>query len=194
MGKNKEESPQDWYYDYSFYSIDYGDRRFSSGWTPHGINCIDAEYCRRIQNLGKPVLKLIKVDRVAHYKDGTYSDRYWDDYTELPLDEDFYSYDRVCFDYTGRPFVDLPIPENIDKWRGKYLDADGNPIYQKIRCITTEYTYTHPTYSAKHHGEDPEMLRDEIVKIPNLHPKIKENLLGNLDRMIISIQEFGISE
>lgn len=163
---------QDFYYDCAFQSTTYGDRRFTSGWTPHGIKCIDSEYSRRIQNIGREVVKLIKIKRTAHYKDGNYRSDWWDEYTELPLTEDFYSYDRVAFCYSNNVFVELEPPKGYNP---KYKRE-----YQQKRLITSEYTYTHPTYSALHRGEDPKMLEEEIIKNPNLHQVIKDNLLDNL--------------
>ena len=146
----------------------------SSFYTSYGIRCIDSEYSRRIQNLYKPVLKLIKIDRVSHYGSGIYTSDYWDDYTELSLDEDFHNYDRVCFVHDeGNAFIELP-----DK-RTEKGKANGIQ-YQQFMLITREYSYTHPTYSAKHKGEDPKALRKEIKENPHLHKLIKKNLLGNL--------------
>lgn len=165
---------EDYYVDCAGSSIVAGDRRITSFYTPHGIKCIDGEFSRRIQNINKPVVKLIKVDRNPHYFDETYSSDWWDDYTELSLNEDFYSYGRTAFiHHDGNIFRELE-----DKRTEK---AKINGIqYQQFELIAFIYTYTHPTYSAKHKGEDPTKLRKEIEENPNLHPKIKENLLGNL--------------
>lgn len=182
--KNKKIDPLDCYYDCAFQVTDFGDRRFSSGWTPHGIRCLDAEYSRRIQHILMPVVKLIKVTNTPHYRDGNYASNYWDEYLELPLDEDFYSYDRCIFAYHEDAYIELPKPEGTEKWRGQHLDEDGNPKYQKRKARIAEYCYTHPTYSAKHKGEDPEMLRDEILKNPSLHQVIKDNLIENLNNYL----------
>ncbi len=163
-----------YYYDCAFQVVDVYDRRFSSGFTSYGIKCIDSEYCRRIQNIGNPVIQLIKIERTHHYKDGNYYADYWDEYTELPLDQDFYSCNRSAFCYNKNNFADIKMPKDFKSIRP----------YQKVRLIATEYTYTHPTYSAKHKGEDPNMLRDEIIKNPNLHQLIKDNLLGNLENYL----------
>lgn len=167
---------QQYYYDCAFQVSEFGDRRFTSGFTPHGIKCIDKEYSNRIINIGREVVQLIKIERTAHYKDGNYSSNWWDDYTELSLEEDFYSYDRVAFCYTKDNYIILEPPKGARLGR-----------YQQRRLIAPEYTYTHPTYSAKHKGEDPKMLEEEIIKNPNLHPVIKDNLLENL-RSRLSIE------
>jgi hypothetical protein len=39
-------------------------------------------------------------------------------------------------------------------------------------------------------GESPESLREEIICNPHLHPCIKENLLGNLDRILSDKNEY----
>jgi hypothetical protein len=155
----------------------YG-RYVSSSYTSYGISCIDSEYCRRIQNIYKPVLKLIKIERVPHYKDGTYRSDYWDEYTELSLDDDYHNYDRVSFIHNeGNSFIELP-----DKRTEK--GKENGVQYQQFMLITPEYSYTHPTYSAKHRGEDPKLLRKEIKENPHLHKLIKKNLLDNLTNYI----------
>lgn len=185
--------PMDCYYDCSFQVTDIGDRRFSSGWTSHGIKCIDSEYSNRIRNILRPVVKLVKVSRTPHYFDGNHRSRYWDEYTEMPLDEEFYSYDRVVYAYREDIYNELPIPENVDKWRGGYLDANKNPIYQKVSIMIPEYCYTHPTYSPEFKGENPDVLRNEIKSCPNLHNVIKNNLIENLDSILLQIKKFGVS-
>ncbi len=165
---------EDYYYDCSGENDVYGDRRFISLYTSYGIKCIDSEYSRRIQNIGKPVLRLIKINRTHHYEDGTYRSQWWDDYTDMSLDEDFKSYDRSMFIHDeGSVFIELE-----DK-RTEYGKKNNIP-YQQFVHIVKEYCYTHPTYSAKHKGEDPKALRKEIRENPHLHKKIKQNLLGNL--------------
>lgn len=169
---------KDIYYDCSPQSSNFADRNISSYWTPYGIRCIDSEFCRRIQNIYKPVIKLIKVDRKAHYFDGNYRSDWWDDYTDLPLDKDFYSYDRVCFVHDeGGLFKEL---EDVRTDKGK---ANGIK-YQQFELLLPTYTYTHPTYSAKHKGEDPKALAKEIRNHSSLHKDIKNNLLGNLKNYI----------
>lgn len=40
-----------------------------------------------------------------------------------------------------------------------------------------------------HVGEDPEKLREEILVNPHLHACIKENLIGNLDRVLEDLKK-----
>lgn len=165
---------EDYYVDCAGSSIVVGDRRITNFFTPYGIKCLDSEYSRRIRNINKPVVKLIKVDRNPHYFDGSYRSHWWDDYTELPLNEDFHSYDRAAFIHDES----WHFRELEDK-RTEKAKSNGYQ-YQQFELIHSLYTYTHPTYSAKHKGEDPKALRKEIKENPHLHPKIKENLLHNL--------------
>lgn len=151
----------------------------SSSYTSYGIKCIDSEYCRRIQNINNPVKKLIRVDRVPHYRDGTYSSDYWDEYTELPLDEDFRSYDRSVFVHNDNEIYSYHV---ITEDMQRRIDR-GRPYNDKY-IIVKEYTYTHPIYSAKHNGEDPEALEKEIKDNHNLHQTIKDNLLLNLKNIL----------
>lgn len=146
----------------------------SSTWTEHGIRCIDSEFCRRIQNINKPVLKLILVERNPHYFNGNYTSGYWDDYTELPLDKDFYSHDRVAFIHD-----DSQLYRELKDTRSDKAKSNGIQ-YQQFELLHFVYTYTHPTYSAEHRGEDPKALANEIENHPSLHKVIKKNLLDNL--------------
>jgi hypothetical protein len=146
----------------------------SSAWTSHGIRCIDSEFSRRIQNINRPVLKLILVERKPHYFNGNYKSDYWDDYTELPLDKDFYNYDRVAFVHE-----DYKLYRELEDVRTDKAKANGIQ-YQQFQLMHTIYTYTRPTYSTKHKGEDPKALEKEIKNHPNLHEDIKMNLLTNL--------------
>lgn len=165
---------EDYYYDCSHINVNYGDRNFSSAYTPYGIRCIDSEYHRRIINIYKPVIKLIKVERNPHYFRDNYRSDWWDDYIDLPLDEDFYSYDRVAFVHDeGGLFQEL---EDVRTDKAK----ENGIKYQQFEFLLPIYTYTHPTYSAKHKGEDPKALAKEIRTNPHLHKKIKANLLANL--------------
>ena len=141
----------------------------SSAWTSYGIRCIDGEFARRIQNINRPVLRLILVERKPHRND------YWDEYTELPLDKDFYNYDRVAFIHDK----ELLVYRELKDERTERAKANGIE-YQQFEMISTIYSYTNPTYSAKHNGEDPKALEKEIKNHPSLHKDIKKNLLGNL--------------
>jgi hypothetical protein len=87
------------YVDQAGSSSVFGDRRITSA---YGIHCIDGEYCRRIRNILDPVQKLIKVTRAHHNEIISVGGHvshwdYWDDYEELPLDRDYYSYDKCAF-------------------------------------------------------------------------------------------------
>jgi hypothetical protein len=165
---------KDIYYDCAPTSSKFADRAVSSSWTPHGIRCIDSEFSRRIQNINRPVLKLIKVERKPHYFDKDYTSDYWDEYTELPLDKDFHNHARVAFIHNESPIYRELEDDRTDK-------AKANEIqYQQFELIHSIYTYTHPIYSAKHKGEDPKALEKEIKKHPSLHKDIKKNLLSNL--------------
>lgn len=147
----------------------------SSAWTSCGISQIDGEFARRIRNINRPVVKLIKVERKPHYFDGTYRSDFWDEYTELPLDQDFYSYDKVSFIHDD----ESQLFKQLEDTRTDRAKENGIQ-YQQFELLHPIYIYTHPTYSAKHQGEDPKALAKEIKSHKSLHPKIKANLLGNL--------------
>lgn len=164
----------DLYIDYAASSTRIGDRTVSSFFTPYGIKCIDSEYSRRIKNINSHVTKLILVERKPHYFNGDYRSDYWDDYSELPLDNGFHSYDRISFIHE-----DIICFRELEDNRTEKGKSNGIQ-YQQFELTTPIYAYTHPIYSAKHEGEDPKKLKQEIKGNPHLHPKIKENLLLNL--------------
>ncbi len=169
-----------------YYDCNVNNRTFiSSSFTPHGIHCIDTEYCRRIQNICKPVLKLIKIERKPHYRDGEYESDFWDEYTELSLDEDYHNYDRIVFIHNqNNPYIKMPTPEYVVEFFKKYPNSKSIFNYQTQSIIETEYCYTYPTYLASHKGENPENLKKEIEENTHLHKLIKENLLDNLHNYI----------
>ncbi len=165
---------EDIFQDFAPQSVNILDRNISTSWTSWGIRQIDGEFCRRIQNIGKPVIKLIKVERNPHYFNGSFRSDWWDDYIDLPLDKHFYSCDRVAFVHDeGGLFKEL---EDVRTDKGK----TNGLKYQQFEFLLPIYTYTHPTYSPEFKGEDPKLLAREIRTHDSLHPKIKENLLGNL--------------
>lgn len=155
-----------------------GDRMITSSYTSYGIQCIDSEYGRRIRNLNRPVLRVIKITRAKH-NNSTFD--YWDDYEEIPLDKDFYCFDRAAFIYEGEelnPFIDLPITKDVQRLIDRGLE------YQKQEFEGIIFSYTNPTYLASHRGEDPLALEHEIINNEHLHLSIKENLLSNLKNYI----------
>ena len=176
----------DLYYDQSRHDSTYGDRRITSAWTPYGLRTIDGEFGRRIRNIMDPVTRLIKVKRTPHYTSAMngysvpYHSDYWDEYTELPLDQDFHSFDRCVFIHDDNdPYYKIRWDAKTQAEHARKIVL-GRPVQTHQVCATI-YTYTHPTYSAKHRGEDPKALRKEIKECINLHYLIRENLLSNLD-------------
>lgn len=143
------------YTDQSIYSNTYGDRRFTSAFTPYGIKCMDSHYCNRIMNLKNPVDKIYNINRV---KD-----------TFIGLDGKEYEsrihyktvYDEV---EVGQPSCGYGI---------RVVRKDGSRY---------DYTYYEamPKFSPNTRMEDPKELRKSIMDNVHLHKDIKENLLSNL--------------
>lgn len=172
---------RDLYVDQGGRSVIFGDRRVDSCFTPYGIQCMDSEFSKRIQNLGKPVKRIVIIERTAHYQNNDKTSglpSYWDEFIDVPLDRDQSTdyFEKIAWIHEDcDPFIN--IPEDKEKIRLLKLGFD----YQRRKMINgSVYSYTHPRYLVEHQGEDPDDLRKEIKENPHLHDTIKLNLLDNL--------------
>jgi hypothetical protein len=73
--------------------------------------------------------------------------------------------------------------ERIQKKKEKELNKVSKecPCYKEARLAGIK---ERAAEKLSHVGEDPEKLREEILVNPHLHACIKENLIGNLDRIL----------
>jgi hypothetical protein len=165
MKKSKKVSMDDLYIDQNI----NGYRLTTSAYTPHGIKCMDSEYCHRILNIGRPVKAVLSIERNKHGYD------YYNDYEPLDLSKDITSYyEKLKFVYDDEPLVIPQVsnsnPESL-KERRNFDNSFGED---------RTYSYTHPKYFVEYQGENPKLLEKEIKDNPHLHRMIKDNLLSNL--------------
>lgn len=149
------EDIEDYYIDQAPTSTTYGYRTVSSVYTPEGIRRIDSQYIVLIKNINERVKQIYSIVRRPA------------EYSEIKTRIVHKSYNYYTFyeplglkEFNG--FSDIRV-----EWEnGTIYDFHYGPI---------------PIFNSKTKKTNQKLLKESIEESPNLHSKIKENLLVNLE-------------
>lgn len=136
--------------------IEFYDRRMQSFYTPYGIQQIESNFIARIKNIHNQIKNIYNIDRVK----ATYME-YKTVYNEISL----------------KDYVKKKSSREI---RVIWIDMDG-------RKETHDFVNgdERPIVDLKTKKEDPDSLIKQIKNNPHFHKDIKNNLLGNLKRILL---------
>lgn len=143
-----------------------GGRRFFCAYTPHGVACIDTNFCIRIQNVKNKIKSISRIDRIKDKFIGTDGKEY-----------------ESCMKY-----VDDLVLVDFEEWNKRRWGYEVEVIWETETGGENKHRFVHgderPTYDIKTQKEDANTLIKDIKKNPHLHKEIKKNLLENLNNIL----------
>jgi hypothetical protein len=146
---------EDIYVDQAFRTVGFGDRVITSSYTPHGIRCIDSQYCKLILNLHRNIKNVFHINRRKAIFSSVNTRKVEESY-------DYYTfYDKIEMSQCNG-YLEIRI-----EWDNGEI---GDFFYG-----------TTPTFDLKTKNINPKQLKKEIKNNPHLHKMIKDNLLSNIN-------------